>query len=178
VGEVDASELVEGEAEVEVRGIAFGLTALAFGRLEGFVGRVNFGFEGGVEGLELGVAVFDLLLEEVVGLEGLSESEEVLGEVVAFQGLGDLVLGVMAARVAVLGEFEGVMLAIGDVADDGQAGSAGDVRDDIGELEVHLLEGLVEVVDFAGGGLDERVTVTDEVPEGADVLRGAEGGAQ
>ena len=48
LGEVDAGELVEVEAEVEGGGILFGLAAIPFAGLEGFVGGVGTGFQGGV----------------------------------------------------------------------------------------------------------------------------------
>ncbi len=117
-------------------------------------------------------------MEEVVGFQGLLESEEVLGLVVAFEGFGDLFFAFGAAGVAVLGEFEGVVLAGDDVTEDSHTGLAGDVGDDVGEFEVHQLEGFLHMLDFAAGASDEVVAVAGEVAEGADFVGWAEGGLE
>jgi hypothetical protein len=38
-----------------------------------------------------------------------------------------------------------------DRSDDRQAGQSGDVAHDVGQLHVHLLEGLLHVLDMVGG---------------------------
>ena len=93
MGEVDAGHLVEIEAKVKVGLIAYGLVTLTFAVLEGFLDDVNLGLEGGVHGLDLGITVLDFLGVEVVEFQGLLESEEVFGTVVAFEGQGDLFFG-------------------------------------------------------------------------------------
>ena len=115
---------------------------------------------------------------EVVGFQGLLEGEDVLRLVVAFEGFGDFFLALCAAGVAVLGEFEGVAFAGDDVTDDGEAGEAGDVGDDVGQFEIHHLEGFLHMLDGAAGASDEVVAVAGEVAEGADFLGRAEGGLE
>ena len=48
---------------------------------------------------------------ERIEFQGLLESEEVFGTVVAFEGQGDLLFGFTTAVVAVLGQFLGVVVA-------------------------------------------------------------------
>ena len=111
MGEVDVGHLVEIEAKAKVGLIAYGLVTLTFAVLEGFLDDVNLGLEGGVHGLDFGITVLDFLGVEVVEFQGLLESKEVFGTVVAFEGQGDLFFGFTTAVVAVLGQFLGVVVA-------------------------------------------------------------------
>ena len=56
----------------------------------------------------------------------------------ALQCLGDVVLRVVAVRVAPLREVLWVALACDDGLEDGHAGHPRDLTDDLGELEMHL----------------------------------------
>ena len=80
--------------------------------------------------------------------------------------------------VAVPGQRLGVPLAGEDRVEDGQARDAGDVAEDMVELEVHLGEGLLDMLGVGGGQLDQGVAVPEEGADGADRLRRAEGGPQ
>jgi len=58
---------------------------------------------------------------------------------------------VAAALVAQLGQLHRVALAGHEGPDNSQAGHAGDVADDVLELDVHLRQGLLHVLDVLAG---------------------------
>ena len=178
LGEVDASHPVEVETQVEVGSVTFRFVALAFWRGQGFFIDVDLGLEGGIEHFDLDIAVLDLLLKEIIGLESLLEFEDVFGLVVALQGFGDLFFALAAAVVAMFSQFFGVVVTGDNAADDLHAGDTGDIGDDVGELEVHLLEGFLHVLNLAGAALNQVGPVADEGAQGADVFGGTEGGAE
>lgn len=88
LSEVDAGHLIKIETQVKGGVVLAGLSG---GWFEGLLVGVDFGVEGRIVVLKLGVTVGDLLLEEIVGLEGLLESEKVLGFIVAVEGFGDVI---------------------------------------------------------------------------------------
>ena len=65
-----------------------------------------------------------------------------------------------------------------DGVQDGQAGDAGEVAEDVVEREVHLGEGRLHVLGVRAGQLHKGVPMPEEAPHGADRLGGPEGGAQ
>ncbi len=56
----------------------------------------------------------------IVDLQILAQNEDLLGAIVAGEGVDDLLLGGFAALIAMLGQYDGIGLAGHDVADDGQ----------------------------------------------------------
>ena len=62
--------------------------------------------------------------------------------------------------------------------EDGQAGDAGEVAEDVVELEVHLIQGLLHVLGVGGRLLHQALAVPEEGPDGTDRLGRAEGGAE
>jgi hypothetical protein len=64
-----------------------------------------------VHKLDFKVTVLDFLRVEVKKFQGLLESKEVFGAVVAFEGQGDLLFGFAAAVVTVLGQLLRVVVA-------------------------------------------------------------------
>jgi hypothetical protein len=87
---------------------------------------------------DLLIALGDLLAIECIQLDSLSSGKQVFGSPGALPRLGDVVLIMVAVRVAQLREVLLVALARDDGLEDGHAGHARDVTDDLGELEVHL----------------------------------------
>jgi hypothetical protein len=81
----------------------------------------------------------------------LLPGQQVLGAPGALQRLGDLVLTMLAMRVAQLGQDYGSAFAREDGLEDGHAGHTRDITDDLGELEVHLLQGLLHGLNMLGG---------------------------
>jgi hypothetical protein len=84
----------------------------------------------------------------------------VFGAPGALQGLGNVVRIVGAVRVAQLCEVLRVALARYKGFEDGHAGRARDVTDDLGEFEVHLLQGLLHVLNMLGGRGEQHLAVT------------------
>ena len=111
LGEVNTGHLVEIKTQVEIRLIAYGLVTLAFTIFEGLFSNIYLWLKFGVHNLDFKVTVLDFLRVEVKEFQCLLESEEVFGAVVAFEGQGDLLFGLAAAVVAVLGQSLGVVVA-------------------------------------------------------------------
>ena len=94
------------------------------------------------------------------------------------QRAGDRRLVGLAAAVAQLGALVGVPLPVEDGPDDGHAGHPGDVAHDVGQLQVHLLEGLWHVLDRVRGVGDEQRALAEVAAPHADLVVGPEGGRQ
>ncbi len=109
--------------------------------------------------LDLLFAVGHEALVEAPCLEGLTQGEEVFLAPVAVQGFGNLGLALLASIVAVAGEHLGITLARHDGIEDCQAGHTGDVGDDVVQLHVHLVEGLLHAQQVLAGGAHEALTV-------------------
>ena len=98
-----------------------------------------------------------------------------LGAPGALQRLGDVVLIVVAMGVAQLGQRHGIAFARDDGFEDGHAGHARDVTDDLGEFEVHLLQGLVHVLNMVGGIGEQHLAVAQVAAQHAHLIVGTEG---
>ncbi len=98
----------------------------------------------------LQIAVGALLVRDFVHLDGLASGKQRLIAPMALQGIDNVVRLVMTVRVTQLGEALRRALARDHGFEDGHAGHARDVTDHVGELAVHLLQGLVQVA--AEGG--------------------------
>jgi hypothetical protein len=62
--------------------------------------------------------------------------------------------------VAIPGEHVGVALAVDDGAKDPHSRDAGDVADDVMQLDIHLHQGLLHVLDVRRGVLDQPLAMT------------------
>ena len=160
--------------------IALGLFALvgSGGGRHGDEGGVDPGIHALEIGLDLLVALVDLGGVDIIELEGLAQGEQVLGAVIADQGLGDGLPGGLDAEIAQGGQPLRIALSGEKGADDAQAGDAGDVADHVVELEIHLDQGFLHVLDVGGGGLDEPGALAPVGAQDADLIGGAEGGGQ
>ena len=135
--EVDTAELVQAGAQVIGRILSCSL--LRFGcwwQRSYAVGRRPCEF---VESVQAVIAVENLFGVEVIELESLCQLEEMLVEVGAFKGFDDVSFSAPAVGVTVLGENPGVAFTSHNGAKDGQTSRAGDVADNVVELEVHLV---------------------------------------
>ena len=71
-----------------------------------------------------------------------------------------------APLVAQRGQLRRVALAGQDGLDDRRAGHAGDVADDLGELDVHLLQRLLHVLDVVRGVADQHLPLPPVAAQG------------
>jgi len=174
--EVDAAHLIERRTHLG-QGVGSFLLA-GFGRGQGVLDRINFWFKSGQDIFDGLVTGGDLALVKLIAFEGLTEAEEMFGAPVADQGLGDLVAGTFNLVLFECGQLVGVALAGENGLEDGQAGDAGDIADDVVQGEVHLLEGLLEVQHVAGGGAAVVVAQAQIGTQDTDVIAGPEGGGE
>ena len=119
-----------------------------------------------------------LVLVDIVQFQCLLQREDVLGAVVAGQRLLDCLSTGVAALVAQARQHVGVTLAGDDCADDAQAGHARDVRDDVMELQVHLCQRLLHVLDMGGRILEQPLALTQVCSQLGDLALGPEAGTQ
>lgn len=131
-----------------------------------------------VESLQAAVTVEDLPAVEVIKLQGLFELKEMLVEVGSFQRLDDVLLTRAAMGVAVLSEDEGIPLALDDGTQNGHTGTAGDVADDIVQLDVHLVQGFLHMLDVRGTVADKHIALAGNSAEASDLFCWTEGSGE
>ena len=177
LGEVDAGQVVEGGADVDV-----GFVAVPAGdswarqrrrwRVDPGSQRLEFGVDGRIAGRELrltDIKELEMLVAAQRGVRGGSaQSTRPRSRQAWLYSAGRAVLG-KDVRVALTGD-EG--------AEDRQAGLADNVADHARKQEVHLGERLLYALDRGAGGLDEDVAVAHEGAEGEERSGGAEAAAQ
>jgi hypothetical protein len=128
--------------------------------------------------LELLIAHGQLLMVHVRQCDGVLEGEQVLSTPGALERLGDVVLTVLAVRVAERGQGERVACASENGCEDGHARGAGAVTHDLGACAVHLWQGLVHGLHMVRAVGEEPLTVTESAAEHAELIVGAEGGGE
>ncbi len=74
-----------------------------------------------------------------------------------------------------LSQLNAIAFTVEDVADDGEASGAGDVLEDLGELDIHLQEGGLNVAGVIGAGFDEGGAMAQVAAQGGDIGIGAKG---
>jgi hypothetical protein len=94
------------------------------------------------------------------------------------EGAGDGGEVVLATAVTQGGELVGIALAGEEGADDAQASDADDVGDDEVELEVHLLQAFMDVLDVLSAGAEEHGALAEETPQQDDIGGRAEGAVE
>ena len=124
------------------------------------------------------IAGIDLLLVMEPGVVGLAEGEEMFGEPVAVEAAGDDIFGSFDAWILERGQGERIALPGEDGLEDGLAGDAGEIADDVVELNIHLGERLLEEADLIGGTTEEPVAMTEDRADGTNGFGRAKAGAQ
>jgi len=87
---------------------------------------------------------------ELVALQRLLEGKQVLGAPGAIEGMGDGSRVLLAPRIPSLRQLVRVTFSRQDRLDDGQARHASNVTDHVLQLDMHLREGLLHVLDATG----------------------------
>jgi len=145
LGEVHAEDRVQRPPHLKCRPIR--LAGLVPGGGQLFGRRDSTLLQPGQDRLDLPVAGGHLGLVDVIQLEGLGQGEDVLLPVVADQRLAHRLDRGMAPHVAVGGQDGWVALACDDRPDDAHARHARDVGHDVMQLQVHLGQRLLHVLD-------------------------------
>ena len=97
--------------------------------------------------------------------------------VVADQRLADCLDRRVAAPVPIGGQHVRIALAVHDRADDAHPGHAGDVRDDVMELQVHLRQRLLHVLDVRRRVIQQPLALTQIGPQRRDLALRPEAGS-
>ena len=126
----------------------------------------------------LPVAPGNLILIEPVQLQGLGQLEDVFLPPVPLQRPGDGVVVRFHARATKLGQLAGVPFAVHDGLDNVHPGLAGDVADDVLELDVHLGQRLLHVLDMVGSVLHQHGPMPQVAAQTPDVRVWPEGSRQ
>jgi hypothetical protein len=93
----------------------------------------------------------------LVQLQRLLQGEQVLVTPVALQRPRDLGLGALATFVPQLGQLTRVAFAAQDCLADGQSGETHHIADHFGQLDVHFLQGLLEVLHMLARVADQHL---------------------
>src|SRR5262245_2767122 len=132
-----------------------------------------------VAGVSLSVALLSPSLVEAVGLQTLAQHEEMLGPIVAYQGGFHLCKGALVhSMVAQFGELAGIALTRQNRVNNAQAAHPGNVADDVVKVQVHLLQGLLHVLNFGLSRPDQIEPMALQASQPADGVLGPERSAQ
>ena len=140
--------------------------------------RCPVGVQHGQRTLDLGIALVDARLVEVVQGQRLRQREDVLGLIVAHQRCADRLRARLAANIAHGRQHLWVSLTVDDGTDDLQASHPSDVADHMVQLQVHEGQCLLHVLDVGGAILEMALAQAQISPQGGDVASGAEARAQ
>ncbi len=112
------------------------------------------------------------------GIQSLLEDEEMFSAPVALEGTGDGVARSFDAMIFEGGQLLGIPLARQNRFQDGQTGHAGQVADDVVELEIHLRERFLQVLHMAAGITGEVGPMAQEGTHGTNLFGRPEARAQ
>jgi hypothetical protein len=118
-----------------------------------------------------------LLRKKIILVHRLLQRQEMLGAPVACQSLRDRGVIVFAALIAGGGQSLGGAFAREDRPDDRHAGLARDITDHLGQLEVHLLKGLLHVLHRARGHRHEHAPLPQVAAQHTALVLGTKGAA-
>ena len=124
------------------------------------------------------VAGGHLGLVDLIQLQRLGQGEDVLLPVVADQRRAQGRERGLAAPVAQGGQAVRIALAGDNGPDDAQPRLAGDVSHHVLELQVHLDQRLLHVLDVGGGGFQEALALAQIRAQGGDLALRVEAGPQ
>ena len=110
--------------------------------------------------LDVLVALLDMSLVGILERSCLGQREEMLGAVVAFQGMGDGLGRSLAPRVPIGRKRSWVTDAVQDSANVAHASFSGNVGDNMMQLQIHLQLRLLHVLDVRSGIVEETLTLT------------------
>jgi hypothetical protein len=131
------------------------------------------------EGLEVRLDVLitfgDFLVIHLIEGDRLGQSKQMFVAPIALQGAGDGGLIVLAAIVTQLGQRRRITLAGQDGADNRQAGHAGKVADHMLQLDVHLGQRFLHMLDMLRGMGEQHRALAEITAQHADLVSRTEG---
>ena len=176
LGQVDPQHRVQGGTRVKGRSVGLLLGVSSGKQLTGWLRGVCP--KPLQDRLDAHVARSHLVLVDVIKLQRLGQGEDVFLTGVADQGLLDRLQRCAAARVAMGGQHLRISLARHDGPDDPHPSCAGDVRDDMVELQVHLRQRLLHVLDMRGGIVQQALALAQVSPQSGGFTPELETGTQ
>ncbi len=124
--------------------------------------------------LQPSVARLDLCLVKVIKFQRLGKSKDMLVTVVADQRGLDRVHGGFAVDIPERGENLRITLTVDNGTDDPHACCAGDIGHDVMQLQVHLPQRLLHMLDMRGGIFCQTLSLAHVGAQGGDLRFGAE----
>ena len=108
---------------------------------------------------DLTITVGDQLLVVAIGVHGLSQGKQVLRPIVPHQRFGNDCLAGLNPLVAQPGQFERIPFSFQDGIHDRQTSLACDIADHVVQLQVHLIQRLLHMIDMGRGHLHQTFPV-------------------
>jgi len=137
------------------------------------VHRIDEGVKGVEDALNFLITGRDLVLGTIIELEGLGEGENMFGPVIPLQRFGNGVLARFNAIVAILGSGLRIAFPRDNSADNAYPRHAGHITHHVVQVEMHLIQRLVHVLNVLDRHLDQMLPMAEETTEPANVLRRA-----
>ncbi len=176
LGDIAAEQSVQCGADVEGHGIGL-LLGCPDGRW--FACRRRRGLpQPRQDRLNAHIAERHLGVVDVIQLQRLGQRKDVLLAVIADQRLTDCLRGGVAASVAMGGEHRRVALPGHEGADDGHAGRPCYVRHHVMELQVHLRQSFLHVLDVRARIVQQPFTLTQVAPQDGNLALQPETGPE
>lgn len=127
-----------------------------------------------IHSLQLDIARLDLLRVEIKELQRLLESKQMFMLVITFQRLGDFILALSTTSLPVTGQYFRTALPSDNGPDDLHACDASDVRQHVGQLQIHELQRLLHMLNMCGSVPQEHVPMAHQAANAADMFRWSE----
>lgn len=160
LGQIDAAKAMELGAGIKARFVALGF-AMAGGRRRQRL-RGGLAFKAAEVLFNLLITLADQLLVMLPGIQSLLKHEEVFGPPVALERTSDGIAGSFDAMIFECGQLLRIAFTREDRFQNGQTGDAGEIADDVVNLEVHLREGFLQVLHMAAGVAGEVGPMTQQ----------------
>lgn len=133
--------------------------------------RIDEGIEGAEDALDFLIAVCDVLLGKVIQRERWCACEDMCRALIPLQRFGHGVLSGCNAIVTIRSQEFRIAFSRHNGADNTHAGDPGTITHHVVQVEMHVIQRLVPVLNMLDGPLDQIVARAEETAEPAQVLR-------
>ena len=135
--------------------------------------RIDEGIKGVEDALDFLIAGRNVLLGEIIERKGLGKCEDMFGAVIPLEGFGNSVLAGLNAIVPIRSSDLRIAFPSHNRADNAHPRHAGHVTDHVVQVEIHLIQRLLHVLNMLDRHLDQIVPMAEETAEPTHVLRRA-----